>query len=108
MPFGLRMSQDVFQAKVDQTIEGCSSTVGIADDIVLYGKSEEHDMTNRCTSTGLKLNLDKYKIKQKKIKFNGVICSADGIQLDPDKVSALKMTPPTSKQELQAFLGLAT
>jgi len=108
------MSQDVFQAKVDQTIEGCSSTVGIADDIVLYGKSEEehdkhmHEMMNRCASMGLKLNPDKCKIKQKKIKFYGVICSADGIQLDPDKVSALKMTPPTSKQELQAFLGLAT
>ena len=68
-----------------------------------------HEMMNRCTSTGLKLNPDKCKIKQKKIKFNGVICSADGIQPDPDKVSALKkMTPTTSKQEIQAFLGLAT
>ena len=64
---------------------------------------------DRCTSTGLKLNPDKCMIKQKKIKFHGVICSADRIQPDPDKVSALKkMTPPTSKQELQAFLGLAT
>ena len=115
MPFGLKMSQDVFQAKIDQTFEGCSGTVGIADDIVIYGKSEEehdkhmHEMMNRCTSTGLKLNPDKCKIKQKKIKFYGVMCSADGIHPDPDKVSALKkMTPPTSKQELQAFLGLAT
>ena len=66
-------------------------------------------MMNRCTFTGPKLNLDKCKIKQMKIKFYGVICSADGIQPDPDKVSALKnMTPTTSKQELQAFLGLAT
>ena len=68
-----------------------------------------HETMNRCTSTGLKLKLDKCKIKQKKIRFCGVICSADGIQPDPDKVSALKkMTPPTSKQELQAFQGLAT
>ena len=66
-------------------------------------------MMDRCTSAGLKLNPDKCKIKQKKRKFDGVICSADGIQPDPDKVSALKkMTRPTSKQELQAFLGLAT
>ena len=115
MPFGLKMSQDVFQAKIDQTFEGCNGTIGIADDIVVYGKSEEehdkhlHEMMDRCTSTGLKLNPDKCKIKQKKIKFYGVICSADGIQPDPDKVSVLKtMTPPTNKQELQAFLGLAT
>ena len=44
MPFGLKMSQDIFQAKNDQTLEGCSGTVGIADVIVIYGKSEEeHD-----------------------------------------------------------------
>ena len=68
-----------------------------------------HEMMDRCTSTGLKLNPDKCKIKQKKIKFHGVICSAGGIQPDPEKVSALKkMTPPSIKQELQAFLGLAT
>ena len=103
MPFGLKMSQDVFQAKIDQTFEGCSGTVGIADDIVIYGKSEEehdihmHEMMDRCTSTGLKLNPDKCKIKQKKIKFYGVICSADGIQLDPDKVSALKKITPANK-----------
>ena len=115
MPFGLKMSQDFFQEKINQTLQGCSGTVGIADDVIIYGKSEEehdkhtHEMMDRCTSTGLKLNPDKCTIKQKKIKFHSVICSPDGIQPDPDKVSALKkMTPPTSKQELQAFLGLAT
>ena len=115
MPFGLKMYQDVFQAKIDQTFEGCSGTVGIADDVEMYGKSEEehdkhmHEMMNRCTSTGLKLNPDKCNIKQNKIKVYGVICSTDGTQPDLDEVSALKkMTPPTSKQELQAFLGLAT
>ncbi|KAK3751926.1 hypothetical protein QZH41_010686, partial [Actinostola sp. cb2023] len=36
MPFGLRMPQDVF--------EGCDEVIGIADDIVVYGKMEEdHD-----------------------------------------------------------------
>jgi len=71
MPFGLKMSQDVFQAKINQSFEGCSGTVGIA---YFYGKSEEeHKMMDRCTSTGLKLNPDKCRIKQKKIKFYGVI-----------------------------------
>ena len=108
-------SQDVFQAKIDQTFEGCEGTIGIADDIVIFGKSEQehdnhlHGMLTRCRNTGLKLNPDKCKIKQKKIKFYGVICGEDGVQPDPSKVSALKqMVPPTNKQELQAFLGLAT
>ena len=115
MPFGLRMSQDVFQAKIDQTFEDCEGTIGIADDIVIFGKSEqEHDnhlngMLTRCRNTGLKLNPDKCKIKQKKIKLYAVTCGEDGVQPDPSKVSALKqMAPPTNKRELQAFLGLAT
>ena len=115
MPFGLKMSQDVFQAKIDQTFEGCEGIIGIADDIVIFGKSEQdhdhhlHGMLARCRNTGLKLNLDKCKIKQTKIKFYGVICGEKGVQPDPSKVSALKqMAPPTNKHEVQTFLGLAT
>ena len=115
MPFGLKMSHDVFQAKIDQTFEGCEGTIGIADDIVIFGKSEQehdhhlHGMLTRCRNTGLKLSTDKCKIKQRKIKFYGVICGEDGVQPDPSKVSALKqMAHPTTRQELQTFLGLAT
>ena len=109
MQFGLKMSQDVFQAKIDQTFEGYEGVVGIADDIVVYGKTEEehdqhlHDMMARCKDTGLKLNPDKCKIKQKKIKFYGIICSEEDVQPDPDKVSARhdhNMAPPSTTQEL--------
>ena len=115
MPFGLKMSQDIFQAKIDQTLEGCEGVVGIADDIVVCGKTTEdhdrhmHGMMGRCRATGLKLNPDKCKIKEKKIKFYGVICSAAGVQPDPGKVSALKqMAPPSNLKDLQTFLGIAT
>ena len=108
MPFGLKMSQDIFQTKIDQTFEGREGVAGIADDIVVFGKtSEEHDrnmhcMLRRCQDTGLKLNPDKCFVKQEKIRFYGVVYSQDGIQPDPNKISA-----PTSRQELQTFLGLA-
>lgn len=37
------------------------------------------------------------------------MCSKNGVQPDPAKVSALQnMAPPANVQELQAFLGLAT
>lgn len=102
MPFGPKMSQDVFQEKIDQTFEGCEGTIEIADDIVIFRKSEQehdnqlHGMLTRCRITGLKLNPDKCKIK------HGVICGEDGGQ------SEGQMALPTSKQELQTFLGLAT
>lgn len=63
----------------------------------------------RCRSIGLKLNPEKCKIKEQKIKFYGVVCGQDGVQPDPSKVSALKgMAPPSNIKELQARLGLAT
>ena len=44
VPFSLKIAQDVFQTKMDQTFEGCKGVVGIADEIVLFGKiNEEHD-----------------------------------------------------------------
>jgi len=107
-PFGLKMSQDIFQTKIDQTFEGCEGVAGIADNIVVSGKtSEEHDcnmhgMLKQCQDTGLKLNPDKCFVKQEKIRFYDVVCSQDGIQPDPNKISA-----PTNRQELQTFLGLA-
>ena len=39
MPFGLVMSQDVFQRKMDQILEECSGTMSIADDVAVFGKT---------------------------------------------------------------------
>ena len=112
IPFEVKISQDVFQTKIDQTFKGYKGVVGIADNIVVFGKTTEeydrnmHAMLKRCIDTGLKLNPDKCLVKQEKIKFYGVICGQD-IQLDPGKVSALKqMSSPINRQELQTFLGL--
>ena len=41
MPFGLKMSQNVFQSKIDQLMEGCVWTTGIADDMIVYAETEE-------------------------------------------------------------------
>ena len=44
MPFGAKMSQDVFQMKMDLIMERCPGVISIHDDIVVYGVSEEdHD-----------------------------------------------------------------
>ena len=44
LPFGLRVSQDVFQEKMDMILAGCKGTMSIADDIVVYGHDEtDHD-----------------------------------------------------------------
>ena len=82
MPFGLRMAQDVFHHRIDQLIEGCPGVTGIADDIVVFGRTEEehdanlHTLMERCVAKGLNLNPEKIRIKEPEIKFFGVICNA--------------------------------
>ena len=62
MPFILKIAQEAFQTKMDQTFEGCIGVVGIAEEIAVFGKiNEEHDrnmhaMLKRFLDTALKLN----------------------------------------------------
>ena len=43
--FGLRMSQDIFQFKIDETYRDCQGAIGLADDVTVYGKNDrEHDL----------------------------------------------------------------
>ena len=42
--FGLNVSQDIFQARMDQILEGLKGVTGIGDDVCVYGEnSEDHD-----------------------------------------------------------------
>ena len=44
MPFGAKMSQDVFQMKMNLIMEKYPGVISIHDDIVIYGTShEDHD-----------------------------------------------------------------
>ncbi len=40
LPFGLSVSSEIFQKRVNQAIEGLSGVLGITDDIVVFGKGE--------------------------------------------------------------------
>ena len=44
MPFGAKMSQDVFQLRMDAILEQCPGVIGIHDDMVIFGvDQEDHD-----------------------------------------------------------------
>ena len=115
MPFGLVMSQDVFQYRMDQILEGCKGVISIADDIVVYGDSERshddnlHHLMETAAKNGLKFNSSKCAIKQKQVAFFGMLYDEQGMHPDPAKVQATKdMPPPRDKTQLQQFLGMAT
>ena len=46
LPFGLYLSLDVYQLKMDMVIEKYTGILGIADDIAIFGKTEEEHETN--------------------------------------------------------------
>ena len=115
LPFGLRVSQDIFQARMDEILEDLPGVVGITDDVCVHGKDEEeHDrnlkaLMDRAKETGLVFSSDKCTIRQPEISFFGNIYSKDGIRPDPAKVHDIQNMPvPQDKEDLQRFLGMMT
>ena len=115
MPFGAKMSQDVFQMKMDLIMERCPGVISIHDDIVVYGVSEEdHDANlvnflNVAQIEGLVLNSKKLELKRPRVSFFGAEYSADGMHPCPKKIQGItEMTPPMDKQQLASFIGMVT
>ena len=73
LPFGLNVSQDIFQAAMDENLEGLEGVISITDDIVVFGKDEaEHDRNLhaqmiRARERGMVFNSDKCKIPANEI-----------------------------------------
>ena len=53
MPFGAKMSQDVFQIKMDIIMEKCPGVISIHDDIAIYGTGDQdHDANLKLAQCG--------------------------------------------------------
>ncbi len=115
LPFGLVVSQDIFQKHLDAAFEGLNGVTGIADDTFVYGSSEEeHDknlteLMERAQEKGVVFNKDKLQFKCKEVSFFGHSWTPQGIKPDNKKVSAiLDMKPPEDVKNLRSFLGLVS
>ena len=70
MPFGAKMSQDVFQLRMDAILEQCPGVIGIHNDMVIFGvDQEDHDanlinLLNVCQKEGLVLNSKKLELRR--------------------------------------------
>ena len=113
LPFGLICAQDIFQKKVDEAFGDRPGVTGIADDIVISGKTrDEHDknlkaVMERAQETGVRFNPDKCQIARTELSFFGHTISGTGLKPDPRKIEAIRnMDPSTSLPDLQTFLGM--
>ena len=113
LPFGLCVSQDLFQQAMDRILARAQGCVGIADDVVVYGRhNTEHDknllrLMQIAKEEGLVFNSKKCVIKTNEIVFFGSVYGKDGIKPDPSKIEDIrKMPTPQDREDLQRFIGL--
>ena len=101
LPFGIKVSQDIFQKKLDDAYQDNENVCGIADDIIVAGETpQEHDdvmlkMLEASRKNNINHNSEKLKFKQQKVYFYGHRLSGTGIQPSEDKLQAIK----TSKRQ---------
>ena len=117
MPFGLTNAPATFQALINTTL--CKYldifVTAYLDDILIYTKStlKEHiqevkKVFKALQEADIRLQPDKCKVHMKTVKFLGSIITTDGIQMDDEKVKAIRERPePRNLKEVQVFLGFA-
>ena len=113
MPFGLKMSQDIFQMQMDQETDHLPCIITIHDNICIFSHTpEEHDehllhLMETAKDYGIIFNSTKCHIMQPQIDFYGAVFTAQGMQPDAAKIQALLDLPtPNLQVKLQSFQGL--
>ena len=116
MPFGLTGAPGSFQAYINAIIRDCLDRLAIAymDDILIYSNSlQEHilhvqTILQKLLSAGLFIKLKKCEFHVQKVSFLGFIISAEGISMDPERISTIAEWPvPESVLDIQVFLGFS-
>ena len=113
LPFGVKVSQDIFQRKLDEVYKDIPNVTGIADDILVVGKTqEEHDeafirMLEASRANNIGLNSDKLQFKQQSVEFYGHVFSENGTQPTAKKIKAIQdIKSPSNLKELLTILGM--
>ena len=113
MPFGLKVSEDVFKERLDKVLRLVPGVLGIADDIVIHGPTENtHDgavliLCETARLNNLSLNSKKMQFKSTDCKFFRHRLTPDGIKVNPKKIEAIiQMGPSQNVANLQSFNGM--
>lgn len=114
--FGMTGAPSSFQHYINHTLFDLLDKFVTAylDDVLVYSKTrKEHrshvrEVVTRLMNAGLTIDIRKCEFNVTRTKYLGLIISTDGIQMDPDKVSAIReWNKPGTLRELQRFIGFA-
>ena len=115
MPFGITVTGDVFQRKLDQYFGQIEQVILIADDIMVVGNQPNHrdhdvaltNLLKTARKSNICLNYDKLVYKKTEVDFFGETYTTDGHKPAQSKVTAIsEMSSPTSKKQVQSFIGM--
>ena len=121
LPFGISPAPEIFQAKLDEAVQGLKGVTRIVDDLLIWGEGDsdeeavaDHDrnilaLVKRAEQRNIKLKAEKLQFRLKEVCFAGYILSDKGHMPDPQKVEAISAMPaPTDITALRRFLGMAS
>ncbi|BHF70007.1 hypothetical protein SprV_0301305600 [Sparganum proliferum] len=113
MPFGLRNAAQTFQRFIDRVLRGLPFVYAYIDDLLVASRNaEEHKehlalVFDRLDQFGVVINPSKCVLGVPSLDFLGHHVDAQGLRPLSSKVEAIRDFPlPTSKRQLQRFLGM--
>ena len=119
LPFGLEVSGEIFQRKLDEALGGLKGVFSVVDDVVVAGcgqTMEEAQIDNqqkltktlkRCAEENIVLNEDKQQTGLTEITFHGHRITKDGVKADEAKVQAIRDMPaPTDVAGVKRLCGM--
>ena len=113
MPFGITITGDIFQQKLDQCFSHWKNVIVIADDIIVIRKNQrEHNLAlttllDTARECNVRLNYDKLQYKKTEVDFFRETYTIGGCKPTQNKESAINtMLEPSSKKEVQSFMGM--
>ena len=107
LPFGVKCATEIFQMTMDQMVEDLEGGEIIMDDVIVSGDKTTHDerlfkFLERASKQGLRLNREKCKNCQPEGPYVGHLLTAQGLQIDPQKVKVIQDMPePESKEDVK-------
>lgn len=114
MAFGLTNAPATFQRLMEHCMADLNFNKCIVyiDDIIIYARTFEEHLERleavfaRLEKYGLKLKSSKCSFFKERVKYLGHVISQEGIETDPEKVSAIRDWPvPQNLDQLRTFLG---
>ena len=119
LPFGLKVSSEIFQRKLDEALGDLDGVFNVVDDVVIAGcgrtegeaqRDNQQKLTEtlkRCAEKNIILNEDKQQTGLTEITFHGHRITKEGVKVDEAKVQAIHDMPgPTDVAGVKRLCGM--